>query len=104
VHVDLVAAATAGELGDVALRRLGSLAGRDGERLLDGTPAQVYGRDSLVLGLAQVPQQVIERQPCKCALIRACLGKRFTCRLECCTLRCLPLLLASAALAVSRKT
>ncbi len=38
--------------------------------LLDAAAAQVYGGDGLALLLAQAPQQVVQRQPRKCALVR----------------------------------
>ena len=42
--------------------------------LLDAAAAQVYGGDGLALLLAQAPEQVVQRQPRKRALVRTCWG------------------------------
>ena len=52
-------------------RRAGAARGCGAQTdLLDAAAAQVYGGDGLALLLAQAPQQVVQRQPRECALVR----------------------------------
>ena len=72
VHIHIVGPSTPRQLCDVACRGLLGLCRGHRKRLLHAPAAQVYGGNSLVLGLSQMAQQVVERQPCKTALVSAC--------------------------------
>ena len=72
MHIDIVGAATPGELGDIAGGCFGRILGADSKRLLHTAAAQVYGRHRFLLRLAEMPQQVVERQPRKRALVSTC--------------------------------
>ena len=72
VHVDVVGLAAPAELGDIAVGRRPGLGVRERKGLLHAAAAQVDGRNGVLLGLAQVAQQVVEGQPGERALVSAC--------------------------------
>lgn len=69
MDIYIVRSATACQLRDVAVGGLLSLGLSERKSLLDAAPSQVYGCHGLMLRLAQPAQQVVQRQPSKCALV-----------------------------------
>ena len=78
VHIHVVGPPSPRQLRDVACRGLLGLRRGDRKRLLHAAAAQVYGGDSPVLGLPQMAQQVVERQPCKPALVSTCVSQEIS--------------------------
>ena len=72
MHIDVVGLAAPAQLGDVAVGRRPGLRVCERKGLLHAAAAQVNGCNGVLLGLAQVAQQVVEGQPGKRALISAC--------------------------------
>ena len=72
VNIHVVCPTPASQLRDVACRGLCSLGGRHCKSLLHAASSQVNGCNGLLLRLAQVAQQVVQRQPGKASLVSTC--------------------------------
>ena len=83
VHINVIGPPTPRQFRDVARGGPRGLCRGDRERLLHAASAQVYRGNGLLLGLPQVAQQVVERQPGKTPLVS-------TCKQLCCWITPLP--------------